>query len=424
VRKTDNKKLTDNLRYYLASVFFVPLQFLHLFTFLAPRSKRIWIFGSWDGKVFLDNSKYFYLYVSRNQPDILAIWISQNRTLVKQLQKSGYNACYAWSLRGIYYCLRAKFYFIDYNPGGIGNFFAPINLWLSGNAKIIQLWHGLPLKEIGSHDSIGNAITSASAKLWKKLRVLYWFSAEPLNYNVNKFVVVPRFFEEIFKSAFRLRKDRVVVAGYPRNDVLLGLFNYLPKSPVRCKLDELKTHGKTLLFYFPTFRDTGTTTLNSVDFDKFEAFLEARNCVLVAKLHDRDLNLRSILQNRKNVLLLPRFSDLYEILTLGDLLITDYSSVFFDFLLVDKPIVFFAYDFQKYQTADRALYFDYKNFVPGPIAATFEELLGFVQIFLDKDTDEFRERRQQLKIAVFGKAYSQSSSKVIADWIMTHLADS
>jgi CDP-glycerol glycerophosphotransferase len=391
---------------------------------MAPRSKRIWIFGSWDGKVFLDNSKYLYLYVSRNRQDVLPIWISQNRSVVEQLQKSGYNAYYAWSLRGIYYCLRAKFYFIDYNPGGIGNFFAPINLWLSGNAKIIQLWHGLPLKEIGSPDSIGNAQTSAPAKLWKKLRALYWFSVEPLNYDVNKLVVTPPFFEEIFASAFRLRKDRVVVAGYPRNDALLGKFNYLPKSSIRRELDGLRAQGKKLLFYLPTFRDTGTTTLNSVEIKRFEAFLEARNCVLVAKLHDRDRNLRSILQNRKNILLLPQFSDVYEIFALGDLLITDYSSVFFDFLLVDKPIVFFAYDLQKYQTADRALYFDYSNFVPGPIAVTFEKLLGFVQMFLDGETDEFREKRQQLKTAVFGENYSHSSSKIIADWVITHSADS
>ena len=126
----------EYLIFLLKFLCLLPLQIIHLFTFLFPRDKSIWVFGSWNGNVFFDNSKYLYLNIYHNYPSKLSpIWISENKMVVKQLQDSGYKSYYAWSAKGLFYCFRAKFYFIDHKPGN-GNFFSPINLWLSGFGKM------------------------------------------------------------------------------------------------------------------------------------------------------------------------------------------------------------------------------------------------------------------------------------------------
>ncbi|HZK61167.1 MAG TPA: CDP-glycerol glycerophosphotransferase family protein, partial [Anaerovoracaceae bacterium] len=99
---------------------------------------------------------------------------------------------------------------------------------------------------------------------------------------------------------------------------------------------------------------------------------------------------------RKNIIFLPNGFDIYEILSLCDILITDYSSIFFDFLPFNRPIVFYPYDLKTYQTSARCFYFDYTGFVPGLITHDFNEMLKCVSSILQEGADTFEERREKL----------------------------
>lgn len=386
------------------------LNMVHILSFLFPRSKKIWVFGSWNGKVFMDNSKYFYLFASQNVDGIIPIWISQNRSLVKLLTYQGYTAYYMWDIKGILYSLRAKYFFIDHGPAYEG-LFSPLNIWLSGGAKIIQLFHGIPLKKIGVHNSFLNSKTKLS-------KVLSLFSRFNLfNVRFNTYIIAPsKNIGIILASAFQLPKNRIIINGLPRNDGLRISNDYITsRNRLYDFFSKLKDEGNKLIFYIPTFRDTGGNSFTDkvVDLNKLADFLKEKKCFFITKFHQADTTSVKI-GDFERINILSSGLDLYELLSLCDILITDYSSVFFDFLLLDKPIIFFAYDLEKYKTHDREFYFNYESFVPGPIASKFEELLYWIDNFLKEksETDNYKEKRARIRSFVFEKVSFNSSKEL------------
>ena len=131
------KKITEGIKYW-GQLLLLPV---YWFSFLFPRNKNIWLFGSTFGRRFADNPRYFYLYVSQMVPEVRAIWISHDKGIVEFLSREGYEAYYNHSLKGIWYCLRGKVYCFD-------NYSKDISFWLSGGALKFNMWHGIPLKKI------------------------------------------------------------------------------------------------------------------------------------------------------------------------------------------------------------------------------------------------------------------------------------
>jgi len=385
---------------YLIKLLF--LNIIHFFSFIFPRDKNIWVFGSWDGKVFMDNSKYLFLFVNHYFPRITPVWISRSKTLVEDLRKRGLKAYYIWDLKAIYYCLRAKYYVIDHAPC-FSSLFSPINLWLSGNAKIIQLWHGVPLKRIDRSPPTRTSMYQKISMFDKMLSELSRFNL--INVKINTYVVAPsRFFGRILASTFKVPETHIIISGYPRN---YGFQIPEEKRVFNLRFYKLikkyKRDGRKILFYIPTFRDSGRNSLVNVlaNLERLKRFLKENNAVLVIKLHKADVK-RINIKADETIILLPQHYDIYEILSLGDVLITDYSSIFFDFLLLDRPIIFFAYDIEEYQKYDREFYFSYETFVPGPVVFDFEELLDWINTFINqRKKDKYREKRKKLRSFVF-----------------------
>ena len=115
------KKLIKRIKYW-SQMQLLPV---YWFSFLIPRDKKIWLFGSTFGRRFADNPRYFYLYVMQkysnsNQQDLVkAIWISENKEIVRLLSENGYPAQYKKSLKGFWLCLRAGVYLYDNYPKDI-----------------------------------------------------------------------------------------------------------------------------------------------------------------------------------------------------------------------------------------------------------------------------------------------------------------
>ena len=97
---------------------------------------------------------------------------------------------------------------------------------------------------------------------------------------------------------------------------------------------------------------------------------------------------------------------------LADILVTDYSSIFVDFLLLNRPEIFFPYDYEKYVTKDRELYFDYNEFTPGPKARVFSEFLGVLGKTLQGE-DDFAQKRITQRDRCFSKIDSNASRRTI-----------
>jgi len=105
-------------------------------------------------------------------------------------------------------------------------------------------------------------------------------------------------------------------------------------------------------------------------------------------------------------------SDIYPLLPLTDCIITDYSSIYFDYLLINKPVIFFPYDYKKYIEYDRDLIFDYDTMTPGPKCYTQQELHNQIYNIVIKGTDSYYDRRQEIRKIAFDSVDGQASERI------------
>ncbi len=350
--------MTRILKYSLYFLF-LPIWWLQR---LIPRNKNIWIFGAWNGHRFSDNSRSLFLYVKKNHPEIKPIWITRDKEIQHLINADGSICHLANSPKGIYFSLIAKKVFVSCGKRDVNSFFIHGAHW-------IQLWHGSPFKKIGLDDKYSNHNTFFQRVIVKKA---FPFATE-LNY--HRIVSNAPFFTPILSSAFDTIASRIMETGSPRNDVFHSDHEHFFNTALRVKYHECK-----ILYYLPTFR--GHKGVNSLfglsdyDVEKTGSFLEEHNLVLVSKAHYVDNKLDSIGEEHERIIHLAdeEVPDINEMLKDADLLITDYSSIYFDYLLTERPVIFAAFDLTEYINGNRELPFLYEDVVSGPVIKNCHEL--------------------------------------------------
>ncbi len=416
--------LTEKIKYW-AQILMLPI---YWFSFIVPRNKKIWLFGSTFGRRFADNPRYLYLYVNQYEKEnIRAIWISHNKELVDFLNSNGYEAYYYKSLKGIWYSLRGSVYIFD-------NYSKDINFWTSGGAKKVNLWHGIPLKKIQADNIFDNIRHPKNSKEKFKYALRRMSDEKPSHYVLT----TSDYMVPIFSSAFRT--DNVLTSGYPRNDRLISkeIENLLTpierenkekiedfltgnkeeiknevEKDLRIKIAEEKISTKRkMVYYMPTFRDSENLFFDVLDLERFQKFLAANDILFCAKLHPKSkLKARFNEIKGDNILVIDADTDPYVFLEMADVLVTDYSSIYFDYLLTDKPIIFFNYDLEEYLRDSREMYFDYEEFTPGEKAANQQE---FEKAILNgcAETKEYIKKYSILRKKVANKVFNET--KMIA----------
>lgn len=350
-------------------LFLYPLYFLSMFF---PRNKKIWVFGSHNNS-FSDNSKYLFWYVADNCPQIEAVWITGNPGIVKKIRSLGYKAYLRWSLQGLRHCLNAKIYIYS-------AYSSDINFWTSAGALRFNLWHGIPLKRIEYDIKVGRL-----AKRYNSvLKVLYRFIF-PHNYQKPHFMLsTSPAISKIFSSAFRININRCVELGYPRCDHFFWpeerQIEYFRKREQEIiNLIDEKSKWRKVMIYMPTFREKRQNRIiNLADFNKLDESLKKNRYILFYKSHP---NIRRFDNKRwDNIIVLPSNLDIYPLLPFSDILITDYSSVMFDYLLVKKPIILLAPDIDSYENEERGFYFNYLKLghTIGILVKDIDELISTV----------------------------------------------
>ncbi len=340
------------------------------FSYLLPRDKNMWLFGSVQETLFSDNVKYLFIYVVENCPEIRAIWVSSNKQTVKHLKSEGFEVYYKYSLQAVYYAFRGAVYFVFTTVSNI-------NFWASGGAVGVNLWHGVPIKKIGFD------VTDPMCQNTFTTRFLYPDRYFHFHYVLSTSQKV----SELFVSAFRVDIERCLVLGYPRNEILLysenKIMNFIEKyEPIQTKelIFELKAYKKVFV-YMPTWRDNGQNFIKNAGFD-FEVLnhtLQKKNYCLLLKLHHLT-NVSVNLEQYKNILLIDNTTDMYPILPFTDCLITDYSSVYFDYHLMDKEVILFPFDKTEYIEKDREMYYNYDAVTDKELVVNnFEELIKAIE---------------------------------------------
>ncbi|MDP2637080.1 MAG: CDP-glycerol glycerophosphotransferase family protein [bacterium] len=375
-------------------VLFLVYALSHLF----PRDKRLWVFGI--PKKFTWSSKYLFLYLAnKKEKEVRYAWISRDRGLIAEFRSHGYPAYFWLSPKGIWLCARAGFYIVDASM-------ETINYWLSGGAKEVMIWHGIPLKKIERDIKKGESIDAKvqQSKGFARFMVgvlLPWVFRKPDYVTTTSSV-----FQDVFTSAFGVQKEHVFVAGFPKNDVY---FANIPGAEIGAdkgalsKLQELKkpeSQYKTVL-YAPTWRDTGGDSFfeKPDDLKALDDFLQEEQLMFFLKLHPLAQKSASAVTRGaeyRNIVFVDPDSDADPLLPFIDILVTDYSGIYFEFLLLNRPVVFFPFDYEKYVTRDRELYFHYQDVTPGPRVSTLGELMESLGK-IAQGQDEYRSQREKVK---------------------------
>lgn len=318
---------------------------------------HIWLFSSTDNSHYNYNSRYLFEYVKENLPEITPLFVINDPELRNSLS-SKYGKQYfieTESIQGIRQALSAGVWFTSAGLPAYGT-------GLHKKRLIINLWHGVPLKKIALLDP---NLKKAARIYFKKI-----FSENYTCILTTSHELIP-----LMARSFAVSEDKIKVWGQPRND---GLFQKNDCHEILGQLfPDLPEYTKTVL-YAPTFRDYGQVQLFPFkDFDQkqLEAFLEEKNMLLFIRTHVAEQGSAApYLGKRIRFLGNEQAEDVTGILNIFDCLITDYSSIYIDYLLTDKPMIFLPYDRQQYFDG-RGMNFDYDDVTPGPKPETFNDFL-------------------------------------------------
>ena len=318
---------------------------------------HIWLFSSTDNSHYNYNSRYLFEYVKENLPEITPLFVINDPELRNSLS-SKYGKQYfieTESIQGIRQALSAGVWFTSAGLPAYG-------IGLHKKRLIINLWHGVPLKKIALLDP---NLKKAARIYFKKI-----FSENYTCILTTSHELIP-----LMARSFAVSEDKIKVWGQPRND---GLFQKNDCHEILGQLfPDLPEYTKTVL-YAPTFRDYGQVQLFPFkDFDQkqLEAFLDEKNMLLFIRTHVAEQGSAApYLGKRIRFLGNEQAEDVTGILNIFDCLITDYSSIYIDYLLTDKPMIFLPYDRQQYLDG-RGMNFDYDDVTPGPKPETFNDFL-------------------------------------------------
>lgn len=339
------------MKKFLFYIFKVPM---FIIVSLIPKQKNIWIFGAWFGKSISDNPKYLYQYLRDNNPEIKPIWITKNKILLNNTD--GFDVYYYKSFKGIYYQVFASMAFVTHSIAT--DFNSP---FIGLNTKRILLWHGAPLKKIGYDDE---KYTTKNHIARRYHRLFSFLTNNIYNYVISNGNICSR----SFLTAFNLKNENILLTGFPRNDVFSNR-DYMGDKRLKA-------------IYMPTFRGAIGEEVDlfdryGFDISFIDEVLSNSNIALTIRVHpanspSSELSNKIALSTSIKVSLV---SDIYEEIDNYDVLITDYSSIMFDFAITKRPIIFAPFDIERYLLKDRELYIKYEDIVGNDFSRSWNDIL-------------------------------------------------
>ncbi|AWZ49470.1 hypothetical protein C3495_11880 [Clostridiaceae bacterium 14S0207] len=196
--------------------------------------------------------------------------------------------------------------------------------------------------------------------------------------NIDYLLVSSKELKGIYSKALNVEETKILSLGIPRTDIL---FDSNHMEAVKEEFFNVHTElkKKNIILYAPTFRDNEKEYFNmQLDLKLLKENL-GDGSVILLKLHPIIRHKFEIPKGLEDFIIDVSKVNINKLMIISDILITDYSSIIFEYSLLDKPIIFFAYDYEKYKNNLRNFYFGYEEFIPGKMLRTSEEVLNEIQ---------------------------------------------
>jgi CDP-glycerol glycerophosphotransferase (TagB/SpsB family) len=376
--------------------FFIIFSILEIFI---PKNWNTIIFAGSYGQKYSDNSRYLFEYCLKNS-NFQCYWLTDDKKIYFSLQKIFPSSIlYTHSLRSVLIFFISKTVVIDYGRGDV----SPYQLF-NYKKNVINLWHGMPLKKVGFLDN--NEVISGIVPTNRRIDYKE-YTFETKNYNFM--VCCSELEKEILSASFHVPINSIWTTGYPRNDALelensklLKQFPFLTKKVILYAPTWRDNISKTKFFPFPDFNARDLITL----LEKNDAYLLLRAHQAECEQLCFDISFDLIKSNRIHFADEQQFPDVNDLLPFVNILITDYSSIFIDYLLLDRPIIFIPYDYEDYKKY-RGFTLDYFLYTPGPKVLTQKDFFTTIENYFD---DPHRDSKTRKKIRDIFHKYQDSNA--------------
>lgn len=358
---------------------------------LIPRDRLLWVFGAPNGR-FEGNAKYLFLWLNQEGHRPAPVWVTSNASLAARLRQSGFQAYRSSSLRGLFSAARGGVTFVNDNT-------SDVHFSLCNGTTVFNLWHGVGLKNVLHGTKVGSSarLRRRSPNFLQRVRSIRRLQRPDWVLSTS-----PEMSESFFARCFGLRPERAPALGYPRLDphvdrrlqeTALALEDY-------SALDTRE--GQRLILYAPTLRESGADFLGQAlpDLRRLSNALSRQDALLFVKLHPKMAAGNRVTRPLPaNIALLPDEMDLYPVLEKFDALVTDYSSLFFDYIALKAAgVLLYTFDFAAYTSVERDLAWDYDQATLGVRAHSFSDLCGAIadgRIFAALDPQRVQHLRER-----------------------------
>lgn len=357
-----------------------------------PKDKQLILFSAWFGKKYLDSSRYMYEYFLKNKSNYRAVWYTKDKSLYNQLKKENKPVVYGHSIKGVWMQVRAimlvsSVEFYDYN------------IYLISNCILLDLNHGFPVKQSGFE------IKSYKTSAQKFDKLLRW--------RVKLYKTVSsKFVKNIMSKAIQLPSNRLLFCNKPRIDSFYDADLRAGNNIIVEKLKE----GRKAIVYMPTHRMAGKNPIDVskiFNLDEIQSFCEKNNSVFLIKKH---------YYHSKEIIDLDNFSRIFDItrenlevqtlLYQADVLISDYSAAYIDFLVLDRPIIFYLYDYDEFTKKERGLYVKFEDNNAGYKAYDkYDVVKALNSICYDWRDAKHAEGREKMKNLYFDSSFSPGKTR-------------
>ena len=336
-----------------------------------PINNNLIIFESNMGRNYSGNPKHIYEEMIRQGLDkkLKCIWILEDMDTeipgnARKVKRS--------RIKYYYYMARAKIWVFDTRD--------PPHIQKRKQCYYIQTWHGTPLKKLGLDM---NDVFMAGGENIETYKYNIYNDSRKWDFLLSQ----NDFSTEIFKSAFAFSRKfspykEIWTYGYPRNDVLINNNNEKDINKLKESLGIPK--DKKILLYAPTWRDNEFHRrsiyrfVTAMDFDLLKGRL-SKDYVIIVKYHYLVMEDIDWSDYKDFVYTFRADQDIADLYLVSDMLITDYSSVMFDYSILNRPMFFFMYDLELYRDELRGFYSNVIEEIPGPISKTTEELISDIK---------------------------------------------
>lgn len=382
---------------------------LLLSLFIRRDEKKIAI-GSWLGMRYMDNSRYLAEYLDKNCPEYTVFWVG-NKEIKEEVLANNNRLIFLErnKFKSNIQLLRCKYFFFSQMHNAD---IASLNVY--NGAVLCYLHHGMPIKKWAA-DGLNQGTPSTRGM---KRKVSGWLTGSMIDYDF--FVTSSPLHDATNLTALHYKgatEEKNIHSGTPRNDMLINYdasFAHTMKERYSASLGF--EANKKVVMYLPTYRriskDIWTfSSLTSEQAERLNALLVKHNAVLIEKSHFAEkVSFETI--EKENVKFADSKINLQEMLLFTDIMISDYSGAYLDFILMDRPVVHFAYDYEYYKNTDSGLYYDIEDFSAGEVVDTFDSVLLALDHLLSGQ-DDYTEKRRYVRDKYMAYEKGTASEQII-----------